>query len=248
MLDFLLNIYHTVIYEPILNLLVGLYNNLPIQDIGLAIIIITLLTRLVLAPFMHKSLKSQKALSGLQPKMNEIREKFKNDREAQAKAMMDLYREHNVNPFSSCLPLLIQLPILIALYQVFAKALNGDLSGLYSFVSNPGHLDPSFFGLLNLAEPSIILAVLAGASQFLQSRMITAWQGQKPVDATAKALNVQMTYILPIISVVIAWNLPAGLPLYWIVTTLFAVGQQYYIQKIHKDQDPKGTVTVVPSN
>lgn len=237
MFDFIINIYNTIIYYPILNLLVWLYDFLPIQDIGLAIIIVTIVIRILLAPLMHKSLKGQKALSALQPKMNELREKHKDNREDQAKAMMDLYREHNVNPLSSCLPVLLQLPILLALFHVFRRALNGGLEGLYSFVPNPGALDPHFLGMINLANPNFVFALLAGAAQYWQSRMVIKWQGNNAnIDATAKMMNVQMTYILPIISVVIAWSLPAGLPLYWIVTTLFAVGQQYYIQRIHKTE------------
>ncbi len=239
---FLLDIYNEAIYRPILNLLVGLYNVFPIQDIGIVIILVTLAIRVVLAPFMHKSLKGQKALSALQPKMNELRERHKDNKEEQAKAMMDLYKEHKVNPFSSCLPVLIQLPILIALYQVFSKALKGNLEGLYSFVYNPGVLDPKFLNLVDLSHPNIVFALLAGLAQFWQSRMITKWSG-KPAgqDMTAKALNVQMTYVLPVVSVVIAWTLPAGLPLYWIVTTLFAVGQQYYVQKTH----PTTTTSII---
>lgn len=235
MFNFFVIIYETIIYQPILNLLVGLYDAIPIQDIGIVIIIVTIIIRIILAPLMHKSLKGQKALSALQPKLNDLREKHKDDREAQAKAMLDLYKEHNVNPFSSCLPVLLQLPVLLALFQVLRKALNGDLAGLYSFVPNPGTLDPNFLGIINLTQPNFIFALLAGVVQFWQSRMIMKWQGNTTsTDTTAKVMNLQMTYILPIISVVIAWRLPAGLPLYWIVTTLFAVGQQYYIQKIHK--------------
>jgi YidC/Oxa1 family membrane protein insertase len=133
-----------------LNLLVWVYNLIP--DIGVVIILLTLLIRLILAPSFHKSLKSQSAMTALQPKMNDIREKYKHDQQAQAKAMMDLYREHKINPFSSCLPLLIQLPILISLYFVFTKALSGNLGELYSFVHRPENLSPMFLGLLDLSN------------------------------------------------------------------------------------------------
>lgn len=233
MLHFLSIAYTDVIYRPILNLLVALYNIIPGHDIGVVIILVTLVIRFILAPFMHKSLKSQKSMSALQPKIKELREKHTNQAE-QAKAMMDLYKEHNVSPFSSCLPLLIQLPILIALYQVFRKALLGNLSGLYAFVHNPGVLNPKLFGLVDLGHPNIAFAIIAGLVQFWQSWMVTKWQGTGSGDATAKAMNIQMLYILPLVSIFIAWKLPAGLPLYWIVTTLFAVGQQYYINRTHK--------------
>jgi YidC/Oxa1 family membrane protein insertase len=183
-----------------------------------------------LAPSFHKSLKSQKAMADLQPKLNSIRETHKTDKEAQAKAMMELYKEHKINPFSSCLPLLIQLPILIALYQVFSKALGNHLSGLYSFVQRPEVIEPYFLSVLDLSKPSPVLAIMAGALQFWQSKMMMPKAGAAQ-DSTAKAMQVQTTYVLPVISIVIAWTLPAGLPLYWVVTTLFAIGQQYYIQR-----------------
>ena len=128
-------LYNNIIYYPLLNLLVFFYHYIP--DIGVVIVLLTLLIRAILAPSFHKSLKSQKAMTDLQPKMNEVKEKYKNDKEGQARAMMQLYKDHKVNPLSSCLPLLIQFPILIALYQVFSKALGNHLSGLYSFVPKP---------------------------------------------------------------------------------------------------------------
>ena len=221
--------YHEAIYRPILNLLVYLYNVIPGHDVGVVIILVTIIIRLILAPLFHKSLKGQKAMNALQPKLNEMRERHKNDKAAQTKAMMELYKEHKINPLSSCLPVLVQLPILIALYQVFIKALHGNLDGLYSFVSNPGVLNPKFLNLLDLSKPNIVLAIFAGAAQFWQSKMMMPAQASS--DKTMKMMSVQTTYILPIISVVIALKLPAGLPLYWIITTLFAIGQQYYINR-----------------
>jgi YidC/Oxa1 family membrane protein insertase len=233
----LLTIYNDIIYRPLLNLLVFFYNIIPGHDIGIVIILVTIVIRLILAPSFHKSLKSQKAMNDLQPKLNEMREKHKDDKEAQAKAMMELYKEHKINPLSSCLPLLLQLPILIGLYQVFRVALGGhDIAGLYSFVKAPAMISANFLGLVDLSKPSILFGVIAGAAQFWQSKMMmpkTAGQ-----DATMKAMQLQTTYVLPVISVIIAIKLPAGLPLYWIVTTLFAVGQQLYIKR----QQPKLTV------
>lgn len=237
-----LTLYNDIIYRPLLNLLVFFYNIIPGHDIGIVIILVTIVIRLVLAPSFHKSLKSQKAMNDLQPKLNEMREKHKDDKEAQAKAMMELYKEHKINPLSSCLPLLLQLPILIGLYQVFRVALNSKidiavrLAGLYHFIHMPASISPYFLGILDLSAPSIVLGVIAGLVQFWQSKMMMPKvPGQ---DATTKAMQMQTTYVLPVISVIIAIKLPAGLPLYWIVTTLFAVAQQYYIKR---DQ-PKITV------
>lgn len=230
----MLAIYHEIIYRPILNLLVGLYNTLPVKDIGLVIVLITLAIRFLLAPFTHKSLKGQRIMNFIQPKLNEIKEKHKDDKEAQAKAMMDLYKEHGVSPFSSCLPLLLQLPILIALFQVLSKALHGNLEGLYSFVTKPEFLNPNFLGFIDLSKANIGFAIIAGLTQYFQSRMVVQWQAHHKTDPTAKVMNIQAMYVLPVLSVFIAWKLPAGLPLYWIVTTIFSIGQQYYLEKTHK--------------
>lgn len=230
-MNIFLSAYHEAIYRPLLNLLVWGYNSIPGHDVGVVIIAITIAVRLVLAPTMHKQLKSQSAMAKLQPKMDEIKSRHKDDKEAQSKAIMELYREHKVNPLGSCLPLLIQLPILIALYQVFNTALNGNLNGLYHTVSNPGTINPYFLGFMNLAKPSAVLAILAGVLQFWQSRLMQSQNKTKPTDATAKAIQWQTTYFLPLFSVFIAWRLPAGLPLYWVITTLFAVAQQYYIMR-----------------
>ena len=229
----MLELYHQFIYNPLLNLLVWGYNSLPGHDIGVVIVVLTILVRLLLAPTMHKQIKSQHAIARLQPKLEELKEKHKDNKEAQARAVMDLYKEHNVNPFASCLPLLLQLPILIALYQVFNKALHGNLDGLYRVVYNPGVIDPMFLGVVNLANPNIILAILAGGLQFWQARMMQAKSTTKPTDASAQMIQMQTMYLLPLVSIFIAWRLPAGLPLYWIVTTLFAIAQQYYVTKRH---------------
>ncbi len=231
MLHFITQIYETAIYEPILNLLVWLYNTIPGHDVGVVIIVVTVIIRLILAPFMHKSLKGQREMSALQPKLAEIKEKHKHDRTEQTKALTEFYKENNVNPLSSCLPILIQLPILIALYHVFSKALKGNLEGLYPFVFNPGTLNTHLFGLVDLTNPNIWFAILAGIAQFWQSWMMYKVQQKQGQDETMKAMALPTLFILPIVSIYIAWKLPAGLPLYWIITTLFAIGQQYYFNR-----------------
>ncbi len=228
---------HFILVAPLINLLLFTYHYIP--DIGVVIILLTLFIRLLLAPSFHKSLKSQAAMTALQPKLNELREKHKNDQAAQSQAIMALYKENNVSPFSSCLPMLLQLPILISLYHVFTKALNGQYGDLYSFVPRPENFDPTFLGFLNLAQHSsasvagIILAVLAGLAQFVQSKMMMPKTQSN--DTTTKIMGWQTVYFLPLFSIYISLRLPAGLPLYWLVTTLFAIGQQYYIMKKHPE-------------
>ena len=218
--------FRTILIHPLLNLLVFTYNYIP--DIGVVIILLTILIRLLLLPSFHKSLKHQKALADLQPKMNEIKEKYKDDKERQARAMMELYTTHKVNPLSSCLPLLIQLPILIALYRVFIQSLNGQaLEGIYSFIHAPASIDPHFLGFLNLAQKSPYLAVIAAALQFWQAKI--AQPRTKSTDQMAQMLAMQTMYFFPVLTLIIGLQFPAGLALYWIVTTLFGIGQQYYI-------------------
>jgi YidC/Oxa1 family membrane protein insertase len=222
------NIFNTILVHPLLNLLVFMYQYVP--DIGLVIILITVLVRLVLLPSFHKSLKHQRALQALQPKMQEIKELHKDDREKQALAMMELYKAHKVNPLSSCLPILIQLPLLIALYQVFIQSLNGqELQGLYSFVVQPESIDPMFLGLIDLsAKGNYVLAGIAAILQYFQTRMIQNKNSQ-PMDDTARMLSTYMMYFLPAMTFFLGAQFPAGLALYWTVTTLFGIAQQYYI-------------------
>lgn len=230
-----MNIFYTVFYQPIFNALIWLYNVIPGNDIGLAIILLTAVLKLVLWPFSIQALRSQKAMNDLQPKLKELQEKHKGDRDGLAKATMQLYAKEKVSPFSSCLPLLIQLPFLIALYQVLRDGLESKgFESLYSFLANPGHVDPTLFGLMNLASPNFILALLAGGAQYWQTRMlstkrpprsIAGKEAGKDEDAMAK-MNKQMMYMMPVVTVVISAGLPGGLALYWLAQSLFTVGQQ----------------------
>ncbi|MBX4186947.1 MAG: YidC/Oxa1 family membrane protein insertase [Candidatus Doudnabacteria bacterium] len=226
----MVNIFNQILVYPLLNLLVFFYNYIP--DIGAVIILVTILVRLALLPSFHKSLKHQRALTALQPKMHEIREKYKDDKEAQAKAMMELYKVHNVNPMSSCLPLLLQLPILIALYRVFIRSLaGGHLQGIYSFIKVPESINPVFLHWLNLSHPNIYMGAIAGVLQYYLSRI-----SLPPVaanDQMSKMMSYQTMYFLPLITIFFGAKFPAGLTLYWIVTTLFGIAQQYYI--LHKE-------------
>ena len=220
------------------NLLIWLYDVLPGADMGFAIILLTIVIKLILWPFTHASLKSQKALQELHPKLDAIKEKHKDDKEGLAKAMMEVYTKEKVNPLSSCLPLLIQIPILIALYQVLRDGLDPQsLSSLYSFVKNPGDINPLFIGLINLARASIPLAILAGVLQFFQTKMLVARrpppalrkkEGVKDEDMMA-AMNKSMLYFMPIMTVVIGATLPAGLTLYWVAINAISILQQFFV-------------------
>lgn len=234
-----MNIFTTIFYQPIWNALVWFYNILPGHDIGLAIIVLTVVIKIILFPFTLQSLRSQKAMQTLQPKLDALKQQYKDDKEGLAKAMMELYKIEKVSPFSSCLPLLIQLPFLFALYRVLQTGLGGAVPQLlYSFVENPGPLDPHFLGM-NLAKSSYVLAILAGAVQFWQTKLI---QVKPPPSVVAKTpgakdesvmamVNKQMLYVMPVMTVVIGIGLPGGLALYWFVMSLLTVFQQILFMK-----------------
>jgi len=234
-MNLIIYLYHILLYQPLYNSLVLLYHYLPGHDFGLSIIVLTLLVRLILYPLMHSSLKSQKAMSALQPKLQEIQKKYKGDLTKQSQAIMELYRKEKINPASGFLSLLIQLPLLIALYQVFWKfSTPGQAAYLYSFVPNPGEIEPMFLNLLNLAEPSVPLAILAGIFQFFQTKMITPPPSKKgrSKDSMSRFTQVfqkEMLYFFPIFTVLILWRLPSAIGLFWITTTLFSIGQQYMV-------------------
>lgn len=240
--------FHTIFYQPILNLLVFIYNTIPGHDIGLAIIILSIIIKVILFPLSGKALKSQLAMQNLQPKMDALKEKHKDNKEALSRAMMDLYKIEKINPFSSCLPLLIQLPFLWAVFQVFrVELVNENLTAIYSFVHNPGALNHVAFGFLNLADKNIVLAVLAGLAQFAQVKLmpkpkVSAKPGSKEASMGA-IMSKQMTYFMPIITVVICMGLPSGLALYWFLTTLLTIAQQVYVFRKHTpDKDTKALI------
>ena len=156
-------IYQTFFYQPVVNLLVFLYNLVPGHDLGITIILLTIVIKLILWPLSKQSIKSQKALQDIQPKVDEIKKKYAKDREAQGREMMKVYKENKVNPFSSCLPLLIQFPFLIAVYRVFRSGFTADtLNLVYSFIAKPEAINNIAFGFLDLAKPNVFLAFAAG--------------------------------------------------------------------------------------
>ncbi len=215
------------------------YTYLPGHDFGLAIIVLTILIKLVLYPLGVQAIRSQKSLSQLQPKMKEIQEKFKDNKEQQSRAMMELYKREKINPFSGCLPLLVQLPILIGLYQVFWQGFGPvQLRFLYGFVPHPGQIDTNFLGIMDLGQASIILAILTGIAQFFQSKMVVPASNKSAASKTdlSGMMQKQMLYFFPIFTVFILWKLPAAIALYWLTTTLFTIVQQYIILKKQKDE------------
>lgn len=234
MFGFIVDIFNLLLYYPLFNSLILIYNYLPGHDFGLAIILLTIIIRFILYPVAIKALRSQKALQDLQPKLQELQKKHPNDKERQAKETMELYRTEKINPFSGLFLALVQIPILIALYQVFWHGLRpGALDHLYTFVANPGQINAMFIGLLDLAKPNIPLALVAGILQFFQTKMLlpVADKSKPKEGAMALMMQKQMVYFFPFVTVIILWRLPSALGLYWIISGAFSVAQQYFIFK-----------------
>ena len=240
------NLYTILLYQPLFNILVFLYDIIPGNDVGVAIVLLTVLVKVVLNPFSKKSLKSQKRLQEIQPRVDEIRKKYKDDKERQAKELMTLYKEENINPFSSCLPLLIQLPFIFAVYRVFQNGLTSSksLELVYPFLERPESINPVSLGLFDLSQPNIPLAVLAGLSQYWQTKMLMH-KRQPRVEGSedenmASAMNRQMMYVMPVLTVVIGFSLPGGLMLYWFVTSVLTAVQQYFLFRKKEDNPTQG--------
>jgi len=209
------NLFHLLLLDPLLNLLVFLYENVTFNDLGFAIILLTVIVRLVLYPLFYKSLKQQHVLKKIQPHIQAIQVKHKDDRTEQGKALMALYKEHGVNPLMSLGLIFVQLPILIALYQVF--------------ITPPPDLAQSFLGLISLHERSILLVVLAALLQYILGVMSMAGNADDKSPAAQTARNMIM--IGPIITVAVLWSLPAAVGLYWVATTLFSILQQMHVER-----------------
>ncbi len=226
----MLALYHAILYQPIFNLSIGFYD--VFHDFGLVVLALTLLVRGALWPLTHKTLANQKAMLEIQPKLKEVQAKYKDNKEEQAKAMMALYKEHKVSPLTSCLPLLIQLPLFIALYRVLSAGLKSQgFADLYSFVPNPGTISTLSLHFLDISKPSIVIAILAAAAQFWQAKMmqrkdVAVHSKESQDEDTMAIMNKQMLYMMPAMTLFIGWRLPAGLTLYWLFTNLAMVLQQ----------------------
>lgn len=236
------SIFHSLVYQPLYNILIFLYNIFPGKDFGIAIVLMTILIRVALIPIYKKQIESQKKLQELQPKIKELQERTKNDKERQTRELMELYKNHKTNPFSGCMPLVIQLIIFIAIYQVLINisnsGLQADAAQLYSFVSDPGKINHLFIGLIDLTKPNVVLAVLAALAQYFQSKMLMLNQPKNIKKGTeddkpdiSQIMSKQMLYLGPFLTLFIGIKFASGLALYWLAGTLFMLIQQIWIQR-----------------
>ncbi len=235
--------FKVILYQPLYNILVFLSWLVPGHSVGWAIIILTVLIRLALLPSGIKTARSQQKLKDLAPRIQEIKDKYKEDRQGEAQATMGLYKEHGVSPWGSCLPLLVQLPIIFILYRVFMNGLGSMRTDLlYSFTPHLNSVNTHWLWF-DLAQPDkIVLPILAGLAQLVQSWQMkqlnpTPANAEKKKDDFATMLSNQMLFIMPIFTVIIAVRLPAALALYWIVTTLFMIMQTWLVTRGQKAKD-----------
>jgi YidC/Oxa1 family membrane protein insertase len=249
-------LFNELLYRPLFNSMVFFYDIIPGANLGLAIILTTLIVRVLMIPLYRASIKSQREITIIQPIIKELQVKYKDDKQKLSEELMKAYKEHNVNPFAGIVLLLVQLPILIAIYQVSLNLFKPETyPALYSFVTLPenGFNNMSFFSL-NIAEPNnIILALLVGISQYYQIRLIMKRTQPKKVKDKKKKksdkpeapdfatiLNKQMLFLMPVLVTVFAYSLPASMSLYWITTTVFTIVQEFFlIRQVDKAEGVK---------
>ncbi|MFC1656382.1 YidC/Oxa1 family membrane protein insertase [Patescibacteria group bacterium] len=225
-----MNIGKYLLYQPLFNILV-LLSFIFAGHLGIAIIVLTILIRLVLFPSFKKTLEISRAQQELQPKIEELRKEHKDNKQKQSEEMMKLFQENKVNPFSSCLPTIVQLIILISLYSVLREGISVEMfdEHLWSFIPRPEQIHTHFL-MFDLTKNDLwILPTLAGGFQFLQSYLMMSRTKTKVTQSTQNALMKNMMYFFPIFTFIIARQFPAALALYWTVNTGFSAYQQYLV-------------------
>lgn len=239
-------IWHTIFFDPVYNSLIAFIEAVPGGDVGIAIILTTILIKFVLFPLSIKAAKTQKIMREIEPKLREIKEKYKGQKEKQtdqAQEMMAVYKEAGMNPFSALFVFILQIPLVIALYlSVYGYAgvalpdINTEL--LYSFVSVPTDISMSFLGIIDMAGKSLPLALLAGVTMYIQMKLvmppIPAREPGAAPDFKAdfsRNMQLQMKYVMPVIIVFAAYIISAAIALYFVVSNLFAIAQEFYIRR-----------------
>lgn len=235
-------LFRTIFYQPLYNVLIFLIKIAPGRDLGFAIIMLTLLIRLILLVPSQRAIVSQKRMQELQPKLEQVKKKYAGNQERIAAETMQLWKEHKVNPLGSCLPILVQFPVLIALFYVIQSGLNPDNTYLlYSPLKNVdlSNLHTNFLGILDLTKANaFVLPIIVGALQFFQLKLATVKKAkenekndEKAPASEMESASKMMAYIMPVMIAMFTASVPAGVGLYWGVSTAFAIGQQVVVNK-----------------
>ena len=228
--------FHSVFYDPIYNALVALISLVPGGDVGIAVILMTIAIRIILLPFSLSAARAGRAMKALEPRIKELKETHKGDKERQALETSALYREARVNPFAGILTVLAQLPVLLALFWVFnyESFTAIDQARLYAFTPIPLHVSMELLGVLSVAGKSLLLAVLAGATQYLQARLMLAGttSGAPGMQGDfQRIMNVQLIYVFPVLIAVISYTTSGAVALYLITTNLAGALQEWYVRR-----------------
>ncbi|MCF7917679.1 YidC/Oxa1 family membrane protein insertase [Candidatus Gracilibacteria bacterium] len=234
-------LFRTIVSKPLFNLLVFLADTLPGHPLGWSIVIMTLLVRLALFIPNQKAMRSQREMQKLQPKMEEIKKQHGKNQQMVAMKTMELYKTHKISPFSSCLPMLLQMPFLIGVYYIVRDGLSPSLSYLlYSFQQSVdlSLVNNDFYGLDLSIKGPIYLAVLVGLTQWgaVKLSLISAkkkqakHEGDKPiVPNQMQQMNTIMLWVMPVMIGFFTTSFPAGVGIYWLTSTLFGIAQQKYV-------------------
>ena len=235
-----------VFYTPLYNALAFIIAHIPHADLGIAVIILTIIVKLIIFPVNVSAIKTQAKLKELEPELAAIKEKYPKDREALARETMNVYQKNKINPFGSLLPVLIQFPIIISLYAIFRSSglpvINQGL--LYPFIHSPILANVLFLNIIDVAQKSIMLAVIVAITQYIQVQFsipaIKKLEGQPTFkDDLARSMNIQMRFILPLFTAYIAYITSGAVALYFITNNFFAIGQEIYVRKkLRKHQIP----------
>lgn len=237
------NLFHAAFYNPIYNALVALVALVPSSDVGIAIILLTIVIRLILLPFSLSAARTQRAMKVLEPKIKELKEKHKGDKEKEALETLALYREARVNPFSSILTVFIQIPVLLALYFVFLYEpfTSVNTLRLYPFTPVPNTISLEFLGLISVMGKSIALAALAGLTQFIQAHLTMAGTMKPSTTKGMQAdfqriLGLQLKYVFPFLIATISYTTSGAVALYFITTNLAGSVQEWYVHRTISSQ------------
>lgn len=237
-------LWNTLFYQPIYNALIFIINNVTLGDVGFAIILLTIIVKLILSPLTKKSIRSQILMKRMEPEIQKIKKDFPN-KEEQAKKTFELYKKYGTNPFSGCLVVIIQLPIIFALYYVFFKDISINTDLIYSFINIPQDLHTKFLGLVEVGTTkNIIFGLLAGISQFIQGYLASP-KKDKVVEIISKdtpqtktfqeelssSMQMNIKYVLPVFITIVAYQLSVAVAIYWITSNIFTIIQEWYMRR-----------------
>ncbi len=237
--------FHTLFYKPMYNALIYILDLLPNHNVAIAVIILTILIKIVLLPLSHKMFRTQIIQKKIQPIISKIQEEYKDNRQMLGVKMLEVYKEHKLNPFSSILLMLIQIPIVFALYFVFANGglPNLNTNDLYSFVSHVNNINHMLYGI-DFTKANMIIGFIAALFQYIQIRL--SLQNMqvidkpvhelKPEEMMQKQMSFMMKYFIPVLIFIASLKVSAAVALYWIVSSVFMIVQELYFRNKYKEE------------